>query len=261
MAGRNWTFRTRAYFAAIGAIFIAALGIAFWAGGKLDKTRTDMNGEIFKSALQIAAVAIVGGFVALLYKEAQERQAAKRQLDETRKDFLRKFRRIYFDVKKVRRLLSVAGLTEKFRNPPVELSPAQLDSYRENMLILNGLQLGFEDLNNEVDICLCHHMKTEQISKELRRMEQYLRALVKEFERFGGNHLAGSKIKFESLAELRIFTGHAKKIPSGSEAGEQIERSFHANMSKPYWNIVRAVYMELTDDAPADKNLTLRFNA
>jgi DNA-binding transcriptional MerR regulator len=261
MARQNWTMRTRAYFAAIGLIFVAALAIAYWASGRLDRARTDINGEIFKNALQIAAVAIVGGFVALLYKEAQEQQAAKRQLDETRKDFLRKFRKVYFDVKKIRRLLSVAGLTEKFQNPPIELSDAQLNSYRENMLTLNELQLSFEDLNSEVDICLCHHMKTEGISKELRRMEQYLRSLVREFERFGGNRSAESKIKFESLAELRNFTGHAKKTPSGSKSGEQVERTFYANMSKPYWSVVKAIYMELSDSAANGKNAPLRFKA
>jgi hypothetical protein len=248
MARQSWTMRTRVYFGVIGLIFAIAIYAAYWASGRLDRSRTDIHGEIFKSSLQIAAVAIVGGFVALLYKEAQERQAARRQLDETRKDFLRKFRRVYFDVKKIRRLLSVAGLTEKFEDPPIFLSDSQLESYRENMLVLNELQLSFEDLNSEVDICLCHHMKISEISSELRKMEHYLRSIIREFERFGGSHRAvDSKIKFESLAELRIFTGHAKKVSE-----DQVERSFNANMSQPYWRVVKAIYMELSENGRGD---------
>jgi hypothetical protein len=259
----------------IGMIFVLGIIAAVWTSFNVNPEKTDIVAEIFKSSLQLVAVAVLGGFVAALYKEAQERQAAQqrelegrqaaqqkeaearqaaqRQLDETRKDFLRKFRGVYFDVKKTRRLLSVAGLTDKFKRAPTILSDAQLESYRENMRTLNELQLRLEDLNSEVDICLCHYMHTGEISKDLRRMERYLRSIIKEFERFGGIELPdGQRIKFESLAELRIFTGHAKKkIRQGDETEEG---SFNANMSMPYWSVVKAIYAELSVNATLGKH-------
>jgi hypothetical protein len=246
------------YGAAIATILALAIGVAIWAGPNIDPAKTDIVGEIFKSSLQLAAVAIVGGLVGALYKGVQDRQTAKRQLDETRKDFLRKFRGIYFEVKKTRRLLSVAGLTEKFEHPPIELSDTQLASYREYMRALNALQLSLEDLNSEADICLCHHMDTREISQELRQMEQYLRSIVKEFERFGGTDAPdGPKISFNSLAELRIFTGHAKI----SLLGEKLrERSFNVNMSTPYWHVVKLIYTALAISAQQPESHRPRYS-
>lgn len=193
--------------------------------------------EILKTAIQVFGVAVVGGFVAAHYKIIEARRALIKEADEFRIGFLRKFRTVYFDVKRARRMLRVHGMTDKFSLAPSTLSSIQLGKYRELMLTINNCQLQIEDLYNEVEIALSMHLppdRTKALLKELAKMGSYLRRLVTEFERFGGEHDGVPEaLKFASIPEIRAFTASSNT-------------SFAESMAIPYRTVVRAIYGELS---------------
>jgi hypothetical protein len=131
-------------------------------------------------------------------------------------------------------------MTDKFNAPPNILSATQLAKYREHMHTINNCQLQIEDLYNEAEIALSMHLpddRTKALLKELARMGDYLRRLMTEFERFGGEHDdAASALKFASLSEARAFTASSNT-------------SFTESMAIPYRTVVRAIYGELSANA------------
>ena len=190
----------------LGAALIAAASL-YWAAQP--DTREAMRLELFKGALQLAVIVIVGGGIALLYKWIEHSWETAREQAELRRRYIARLGDAYRAVREARRLLRACGIKGAGGAPEAALTGSQMDCYDEQMAKISREQLALEALRIE-----SQHFPpsadSEALTAELGVMARYLGRLVSEYERYRPE----GPIALRDLARLREFTRGA-----GEDAG------------------------------------------
>ena len=198
---------------------------------------SDLEGEVAvegaKSLMQLIVVIFIGGAITALFKAYQhsreERTKEEQRLVEEDKlrsqvriDYLARVGEAYRDAKGTRRALRAGGITTKFNNPPSTLTSEQIDTYAQQMTILNKAQLDLEALRIEAE-SLPALLGLEELPNLLKDMEGYLREVVREFEKVSAGLISSnSSVDFAELDRLAEFSG-----PSTADAGIRKQFSSH----------------------------------
>jgi hypothetical protein len=214
--------------------------------------------EVLKNLIELLLVVIVGGFIAYVFKTREEtikKEDNQKEIERNdhkarmaiRVDYFSRLGEIYRTVKLVRRTLSAGGLTGQFENQPEKIQGSLSSLYLEQMKILNESQLVLEGLKIEAN-SLPALVKLKIIDLSLAMMEDYLRQILKEYERVSPLLQEGKAINFPDLKRLDEFTSEPDtvfKFPQKDiKTDKELERSkyrFKKNFSVPYANVIKAI--------------------
>lgn len=246
--------------ALVSIAFSSLLTIFFYATQvKLNLMEQKIIIEISKSLMQLIVVVVIGGGLTALFKafedrrkeekeaeakaleelkeeEKEEKEAEQRYQEklklasEIRVDYLQRVGRAYRIAKSTRRALRAAGITTKFKNPPTKLNEKQLQIYKAQMVTLDSSQLELEGLKIEAR-SLPALLNVKDLEHNLASMENYLRKILREYERSIAE-ISEEKgtVDFSSLEKLSEFTGSLDK--SNRDGFEQKLATPHDNVIK-----------------------------
>jgi hypothetical protein len=172
---------------------------------------------------------------------AEKERDFERRLAENRDEFLRglltRTMAGYANAKRARRLLRARGLTVPYPATLDGSGDVLLEAYDQQLERVNDAQLEFEDVIKEIGNNRGAFSQPQQLIDALSAMEQYLGALISEYEKnrylFAG---APPKRFLRDLSALRDFVG-----PSGGSrfksifAGDQSQalEQFRAELLQP----------------------------
>jgi len=151
------------------ALMAAAACIYHGFGGD---DRTVMLKETYKLLLQAILVGIVGG---LAIKQWEAQRAASLDRETFVAGFRKQVAEAYFHTKRARRLLKARACREGGASIGFEF-------YEEKMLDINDQQLALETAVRELEARSRDFEEFERIKEDLKSMEGYLRALVREYQ-------------------------------------------------------------------------------
>lgn len=215
-------------FAIVGfAVAVAAVVAGEWLQAGSHK---NTGLELIKSGVQLAVLAVIGAAIidfwkrleesrAVAQKVAAEKEAEKRRVNEYRLSVLRSVSGTYHQVKAVRRLLPALGLNLQNLHP---MSSDEVDVFRKQLILLNDAQLRVERLKRELeswkDSLSTNPQDQDDALGLLRRIEKYIRGVVKNWQSFGANMRAGVTPHqlLSQMGELARFLGSSSQ---GFECG------------------------------------------
>ena len=224
----------------IAGVIIIGLIIGFILPKSLDSTdvKDTIRFEIIKSLLQLLVVAVVGTIIAQIVKASEFNKQQALILLDLRMKFLKRLGNIYRKVKSIRRDFRTAGLSTKFTIEPQFDNDEKVEFYKEKMKSLNRLQLNLEDLKKDAEISPAIS-GYRVVYTELKKMEDYVREVVKESERFAGELKPGSKLA--DLKRLNEFTKSiSNKLPADIDTAKT-DYLFKTHFSGPFDNIIEAL--------------------
>ena len=160
----------------LGLAILAGIGIAVLLRVAPPQHNT-FGFEVAKSLLQFLTVGFLGTLASLIVGEYNRQRARKDTENEFRKGMYRTLIKTYQDTKKVRRSLRACQTMNASGQPIIPFN-----SYREYMLILMDSQLAFEAAVREVEMFPSAFDQPQTLINELKRMEKYLREILKEYE-------------------------------------------------------------------------------
>ncbi len=220
----------------------------------------DVRLELVKYLLQLLVVILIGGVIAALFKMFEHsrneklregekaRDAAEKKEDEIKRqaqlratiheEYLRKIGAIYREVKSSRRLLRSEGLTSK-HGPPSNLTERQIETYLREMKRIDASQLELEGLAME-SRKLPIFMGVSDLTQNLYAMEDYLRAILSEYEQFAPQLGSENPPSFVDLERLDEFTGTTKRKFKGGR--------FLINYWGPYEKIISKISTAISKD-------------
>ena len=210
----------------LGAIFIAAW-LAHLAPHN-DKWLNALWLEVAKAGVQVVAVGVLGGALAAIWQNIRarrdreiERNDKIRDREIERNDAIRaelvSLVALYNEVKAVRRHLRSLGLDlerypdneqEQTKNAP--LTEEQARGFHEQMLILCGLQLGFEAKVRQFGQTNFLDDDTVEVVEALGRIEKHLNGVLKLWEERGWRIREGTPLAvvYGGLKELFRVRDH-----------------------------------------------------
>jgi hypothetical protein len=194
------------------------------------EARESMRLELFKSALQLAIIVIVGGGIALLYKWVEHSWDARREQAELRRHYVSRLGDAYRAVKEARRLLRAGGIRPVPGSSPMILSDEQVARYDQQMVVINKEQLKLEALMIE-SRNFPPVADSRLLTQEIRRMESYLGKIIDEYE----DVLPRESLDLRQMRRVAEFTG---------ESDAQRDRrlgTFQQNFVHPHYRAISLV--------------------
>ena len=210
--------RTRLLWGTIGSAAAASLALGFYIFDRLDgDLQKKVLFELSKTLVCLPVVLVLGGLISEVFKKfEQRRQDALQRLEINRQtnQELQLFRHgirkqlneCYLSVKRCRRALRVAGLTDSRLNASEPLTETTAAAYREQLEVVNSLQLDLEKIRHEVGTFARSFSECAKLAHSIKRMSFYLLRLVKEYETNSLQRDGGDSALSEFSA-LRSFTG------------------------------------------------------
>jgi hypothetical protein len=171
----------------MGALFLISAGwFVFLYCRGVEKDSLDM--EFAKALLQVGIVSVAATLLSVLVFDHQRRNALRKeaaaiaeQRMQVRSDILRgtaaKITGVYNATKRARRTVRALGLRRTGSKALV-----RLERYDECMAEVNDAQLELEAIKSDVKTGRASYPSADQLSKSLRDMEQYLGAMIEEYE-------------------------------------------------------------------------------
>lgn len=152
--------------------------------------------KILEFMAQLLIVVVTGGLIMQKYNQNQVRKVA---INEFRKDTLADLISSYSGVKKVRRNMRakmemIFGVEQVYYN-----------IYDHQMVIINDIQLSLEVVKRELRIFSGAFDDPGGLTEHVRAMENYLGALIDEYEKNLRNYSVGSGIPVAKLERLKCF--------------------------------------------------------
>jgi hypothetical protein len=89
---------------------------------------------------------------------------------------------VFSRTKKARRLMRARGVIRKKETNGQENDLVQKDTYREQLEVINDIQLSFESLGSRIKALKDHFSRADTLVTNIRSMDAYLNALVDEYE-------------------------------------------------------------------------------
>jgi len=184
----------------------------------------NLGTELGKLVGQVTLVSVIGGVLLQEYNRRRERAGA---LTEFRKGLLKTFVRSYADAKSCRRLLRAKCRARK----PADDSPPIVEllrlTYEERMGALNDTQLELEIIIHDLHAFPGAFAKRNELRKLVVKMENYLHALISEYEVALRELDDGDFIRLDRLPKLDDFI-HGRK---GSFFRQNFTSCFHKALS------------------------------
>jgi len=171
----------------MGALFvISAVWFGYLYRQGVEKDSLDM--EFAKALLQVGIVSVAGTLLSVLVFDHQRRSAANKEAvaaaekqqqfrDDALKGTLGRITTAYNSTKRARRTVRALGLRKM-----VEKTLLRLDRYDECMADVSDAQLELEAIKSEVKTSRTLYPSASKLSAALKSMEQYLGALIEEYE-------------------------------------------------------------------------------
>lgn len=232
------------------------LVVVFWTTATTEQVRGNIRVEVVKALLQLSVVIIIGGGVAALYKlievsraiqqEALERTRQENRIRaEIRTEFLNRLGSLYRAVKGARRTLRAGGLTTRFGNAPSTINDGHAKIYCEQMARINEAQLELEGLKIEAE-SFPAFVPLKNVDGNLRKMEDYLRQILGEYEKARPQLDSGHTVKFAELERLDEFTGSTGREFAFSRYKTKTDYRLISHFSIPSERVVEEISEHLT---------------
>jgi len=186
--------------------------------------------EVAKAGVQVVAVGVLGGALAAIWQNIRTR----RERESVRNDKIRaelvSLVALYNDVKAVRRILRSLGLdlktypdadVEQVRQSAV-LTEEQARGFHEQMLILSGLQLGFEAKAKQFGQTDFLDDDTGKVVEALSRIEEHLNQVLELWEQKGPVIRKGTDLAVVSEGLEKLFRVRAYLRPEVSDQMREI---------------------------------------
>lgn len=233
---------TRTLAITLSIAFAITLGLtAYFAHDVADaEAQGKIRVEIVKYLLQLVVIIIIGGVVAGLFKSAEQSREQSKARAEIRTDYLKRLGSLYRNVKAARRALRADGLTTKYGSQPTTISHAQAQLYKEQMERINEAQLELEGLKIEAK-SLPAFIPMGDVPAELKKMEDYLRQILNEYEETRPLLENGQSVQFTHLERLDEFTGTTGRSFECSRYQKKIGYRLVSHFSVPYDDVVEIV--------------------
>ena len=213
----------------VATVTLASFGVlAFLFFGS--EIRMKLQAEVFSLSYQFLLIVVIGGAISLVYKEFTVEQ----EQDRERRNFLRQMHSgllsTFNAAKRVRRTLRAeVGFSAEIEiMKGRELTAA---AYREQMDSLMEAQLTFEVHAKQADDHSLFFAHGEQLAPDFKRIEEYLRQIIEEYERcfvnFTGTPAAMALADLPKLAE---FIGP-----------DNVKGDFHRNFKFAFRDVLSAL--------------------
>ncbi|ESA32877.1 hypothetical protein N836_24120 [Leptolyngbya sp. Heron Island J] len=232
-----------------------ALVIGLWVKTTDSKINGEIRVEVVKSLLQFAVIIIVGGTVTALFKLIEIERNRKQRITEQKRnenriraeirtDYLKRLGVIYRNVKASRRALRAIGLTTKYNNAPQSLSPKHMETYKKQMIEINNAQLALEGLKIEAK-SLPAFIILPTLHSNLEQMEDYLRQILGEYEKYGPLFDIGTSVNFSDLERLAEFTGKTKASFQFKKYAKKTNYRLKSHFSDVYESVIGMIRHQL----------------
>lgn len=173
----------------------------------VEKDSLDM--EFAKALLQVGIVSVAGTLLSVLVFDHQRRSTATKEAaaaadkqqqfrDDILKGTLGRITTAYNSTKRARRTVRALGLQRAGSNALL-----RLDRYDECMADVSDAQLELEAIKSDVKTSRAVYPSSAKLSASLRTMEQYLGALIEEYETVRSR--LGDDVTVLSLAKVPRF--------------------------------------------------------
>lgn len=156
-------------------LFAASLVTTFILKPDATKQFLGDNEELFKITYQFLLITVIGGGVALVFKQLDNLREMRQSLREMHLELLQAFNQ----AKTVRRKLRAKLGTLKIINPDTQISA---DFYDNQMDLLSDSQLIFEIHAKRAENRSLWFRGDPKLSEPLCKIEKYLNGIVKEYE-------------------------------------------------------------------------------
>jgi hypothetical protein len=170
----------------VALFIISGVWFAYLYQHGVEKDSLDM--EFAKALLQVGIVSVAGTLLSVLVFDHQRRSAANKEAvaaaekqqqfrDDALKGTLGRITSAYNATKRARRTVRALGLRKM-----VGKVLLRLDRYDECMADVNDAQLELEAIKSDVKTSRTLYPSSTKLSAALKSMEQYLGALIEEYE-------------------------------------------------------------------------------
>lgn len=201
----NWLFA--------GVVGCALLTLIVW-GGLNDGVRTNLFNELPKLILELLLLIFFGGLLvnALLERNRKLEEESRAKI-AIQRSLLNDLIRAYNNTKRVRRRLRVKV---KFSSPIT----LDLSKYQEEMESLNDAQLEFERIREELETHREYFKGDyDTLQLEIKKIEDYLRELYKEYEGRDSDHTVAEFIAPSRGNRIKetLFRAYGKAVETMRE--------------------------------------------
>lgn len=191
---------------------IAVIGGAWRAHVTRDKWSDSLWLEVAKAGVGVVAVGVLGGALANLWKGISARRTSEDERNEKIRAELASLVSLYNEVKAIRRTLRSLGL-DLGKYPAAEreaaregavLTEEQACGFHAQMLVLNGLQLGFEAKAKQFGQTNFLDEDTEGVVTLIGVVEEHLNQVLELWEQRGWTIREGTALAvvYEGLTKL-----------------------------------------------------------
>jgi hypothetical protein len=196
--------------------------------------------ELIKSLLTVLSVAIIGGVIAALFKSYERNQEQLKLRLQAKTSFMARLGALYRTVKRSRRKMNANGIEASDSQLSMSLNKTQITLYKDEMTVINDVQLELEGFKTDVENGILF-LYDENIIASLKRMESYLRKIVKEFERNFQNSANEEHVNLDNFPYLKEFTyaeADNKLLAGRLKMETQPDYCFKTNFSGGYYNVL-----------------------
>jgi hypothetical protein len=178
-----------------------------------DNWLDDLWLDVAKAGVQVVAVGVLGGALAAIWQNIRARREREIERNDKIRAELASLVALYNDVKAVRRILRSLGLDlktypereqEQIRQSAV-LTEEQARGFHAQMLILSGLQLGFEAKVKQFGQTNFLDDETGKVVEALGRIEEHLNQVLDLWERSGWTIREGTALAVVSDGLVKLF--------------------------------------------------------
>jgi hypothetical protein len=204
--------------------------------------------EVVKAG--VVAVGVLGGALAAVWRNITARREAKIERNDKIRAELASLVALYNGVKSVRRTVRSLGLDLK-KYPDAErenvrqtavLTQEQARGFHAQMLILNGLQLSFESKAKQFGQTDFLDDDTDQVVKDLGRIENHLNRVLELWESSGWTIRQGTPLRLVSDGLVRLL---------------RVEDHFRPEVSDPLREITRLINKHVFGEASKQTQIAL----
>lgn len=196
--------------------------------------------EVIKSLLTILSVAIIGGIIAALFKAYEKYQEQLKLRLQAKTNFMTRLGELYRTVKRSRRKMNAHGIEASALQLSIPLDKTQITLYKEEMAVINDVQLELEGFRTVVENEILFSYNKE-INASLKRMESYLRKILKEFEDNFQHSITEEYVNLDNFPYLKEFTftkAENNLLTEKLKLEKQAGYCFKTNFSESYYTVL-----------------------
>ncbi len=179
----------RLLWSVLGGAAIIGIGLLVVGLALVDERQT-VYVELAKSGLQLLVVGLLGSGLAALWRWNDQRRDLRQARQEVQLALFVRLVKSYNEAKAVRRTLRSLGLAQDSGS----LDQRQVDGFRDQMMLLNQVQLDFEALTREIGEARLFDENSPEILTELHRIERHLNSALQIWEKGGASIDVGTDV-------------------------------------------------------------------